>query len=53
MKFDDDNYEIISLFSILKICFDPSLEPSRRDGSNEGSRHMHNCLSTDKALGAG
>ena len=29
-----------SLFRHLNICCDPPLEPSRRDGSNEGSQHM-------------
>ena len=26
--------------SIYNICFDPSSEPSRRDGSDEGPQHM-------------
>ena len=30
---------IIHIFSRKHIC-DPSLEPSRRDGSNEGSQYM-------------
>ena len=25
---------------LSNICCDPSLEPSHRDGSNEGSQHM-------------
>ena len=28
------------LFPHTNICCDPSLQPSRRDGSNEGSQHM-------------
>ena len=28
------------LFLIENICCDPSLEPSQRDGSNEGSQNM-------------
>ena len=35
-----DNLGIIFLFLSLKHICDPSLEPSRRDGSNEGSQHM-------------
>ena len=27
-------------FSVKKHIYDPSVEPSRRDGSNEGSQHM-------------
>ena len=30
----------ICLFWIKNICCDPSSEPSRRDGSDEGSQHM-------------
>ena len=36
-----DNFKIISLMRLNKNIFcDPSLEPSCRDGSNEGSQHM-------------
>ena len=38
-----DNKEylmIVFLFLIETICCDPSSEPSRRDGSDEGSQHM-------------
>ena len=34
------NLEIIFHISPINIFCDPSLEPSRRDGSNEGSQHM-------------
>ena len=34
------NLEIIFHISPKNIFCDPSLEPSRRDGSNEGSQHM-------------
>ena len=34
---------IIFLFLIETICCDPSSEPSRRDGSDEGSQHMFLC----------
>ena len=33
-----DNLESVLL--LKKICCDPSLEPPRRDSSNEGSQHM-------------
>ena len=35
-----DNYGIIGHISIKNTFCDPSLEPSHRDGSNEGSQHM-------------
>ena len=35
----EDNSEIIFLISQKNICCDPSLEPSQRDGSNDGSQH--------------
>ena len=35
----EDNSKIIILFLNENICCDPSLEPSRRDGSNGGSKH--------------
>ena len=36
-----DNSKIIFfLFLVENICCDPSLEPSRRDGSNDGSQNM-------------
>ena len=35
-----DNSKIIFLISQRKICCDPSLEPSRQDGSNDGSQNM-------------
>ena len=37
---DRDILEIFSRISPEKIFCDPPLEPSRRDGSNEGSQHM-------------
>ena len=36
----DYNSEIFFLFLNENICCDPSLEPSRRDGSNDGSQNM-------------
>ena len=33
----EDNSKVIFLFLIKNICCDPSLEPSQRDGSNDGS----------------
>ena len=35
----EDNSRMIFLFLIENICCDPSLELSRRDGSNDGSQH--------------
>ena len=35
--------ELFFLFLIKTICSDPSSEPSRRDGSDEGSQHMFLC----------
>ena len=35
----EDNSKIISLFLDENICSDLSLEPSRRDGSIDGSQH--------------
>ena len=35
-----DNSKVIILILQKNICCDPSLEPSRRDGSNDGSQHM-------------
>ena len=35
----DNNSKIIFLLN-ENICCDPSLEPSRRDGSNDGSQNM-------------
>ena len=35
----DHNSKIIILFLNENLCCDPSLEPSRQDGSNDGSRH--------------
>ena len=32
----ENNSKIIFLFLTENICCDPSLEPSRRDGSNDG-----------------
>ena len=31
---------LCSLFFYENTCCDPSLEPSRQDGSNEGSQHV-------------
>ena len=36
----EDNKRYFFLFRDENICCDPSLEPSRRDGSNEGSQNM-------------
>ena len=36
----EDNSDIFFLFLNENICCDPSLEPSRRDGSNNGSQPM-------------
>ena len=35
----EDNSKIFFLFLHENICRDPSLEPSKRDGSNAGSLH--------------
>ena len=35
----EDNSKIFFLFLNENICCDPSLEPSHRDGSNDGSQH--------------
>ena len=37
----EDNSKIISLIFQQNICCDLSLEPSRRDGSNEGSQNVY------------
>ena len=39
-KSNRDNLGIISHISPSKHICDPSLEPSHRDGSNEGLQHM-------------
>ena len=39
-KGNGGNLEIIYHIFSLKIFCDPSIEPSRRDGSNEGSQNM-------------
>ena len=36
----EDNSKIIFLFFNENICCDPSLEPSGRDGCNDGSQNM-------------
>ena len=36
------NSKIIFLISQLKRMFDPSLEPSQRNGSNDGSQYIFN-----------
>ena len=36
----EEHSKIFFLFLNENICCDPSLEPSRRDGSNEGSQNM-------------
>ena len=43
---NSDDLGIIFHITLYNICYNPSLEPSRRDGSNEGSQHMF--LLTDK-----
>ena len=35
-----DNSKIIFLLFKLNICYDPSLEPSKPDGSNDGSQRV-------------
>ena len=40
MRGYEDNPKIIFLFLNKNICCDPSLELSRRDGSNDGSQDM-------------
>ena len=35
----DDNLKVFFLFLNENICCDPSLEPSQRDGSKNGSQH--------------
>ena len=37
---NEDNSNIVFLFLNQNICCDPSLEPSQRDGSNDGSQNM-------------
>ena len=37
-SFSSDGY--LSYMATKKICFDPLLEPSWRDGSNKGSKHI-------------
>ena len=45
-----DNFGIfIHIFPVKHIC-DSSLEPSRRDGSNEGSKHMLSLRNKKKYL---
>ena len=36
---NEDNSKLIFLYFNKNICCDPSLEPSQRDGSNDGSQH--------------
>ena len=45
-----DNSGIISIFLHLNIYCYPSLEPSQRDGSNEGSQHMFSQQDKNKYL---
>ena len=35
----EDRSNFVFLFLIENVCCDPSLEPSQRDGSNDGSQH--------------
>ena len=39
----DSSETIFYFFFTENICCDPSLEPSQRDGSNEGSQHTFLC----------
>ena len=39
---------IFFLFLMETICCDPSSEPSRRDGSDEGLQHMFSCRINNK-----
>ena len=39
----DDNSKINFLFLNINICCDPSLEPSRGDGSNDGLQNLFSC----------
>ena len=41
---------MISLFLNKNICCDPSLEPSRRDGSNDGSQHKFQTTKMENYL---
>ena len=41
---------IIFHTTLSNICCDPSLEPSHRDGSNEGSQHMLSLRNKKKYL---
>ena len=43
-----DNLGIISQISPENIFSNPSLEPSRRDGSNEGSQYMFSLRNKKK-----
>ena len=43
----EDSSKIIFLFLIENICCDPSLESSRRDGSNDGSQNMFKWRNID------
>ena len=46
-----DNFGIIiHISTIINIFCDPSLEPSPRDGSNEGSQHMFSLRNKKKYL---
>ena len=45
-----DNLGTIIHFLHRNICFDPSLEPSHRDDSNEGSQHMFSLRNTKNYL---
>ena len=36
-----DNSKVFFLFLSKNICCDPSLEPSQRDGSYDGSQNMY------------
>ena len=42
--------EDIFVNSSQNICSDPSSEPSRQDGSNEGSQHMVSMRNTEKDI---
>ena len=43
-----DNLGKFSILLLLKVYCNPSLEPSHRDSSNEGSQHMFSLRNKEK-----
>ena len=46
LQMGEDQRDDLGMVSVLlceNVCCDPSLEPSRRDGSNEGPQHIFFC----------